>query len=217
MSRASDTAYTVIRDHILSGTLAPGSQLTEEELAERCGVSRTPIRDALRRLEAEMLVRRSDTQRSFVPDWSDEEVEEIFTLRGLIESHAAVRAARLITTEQIARLKHHNALIHAAIDAQPQLDVEAFVANNRAFHTIVLEAAKSQRLLKMRGLLVEQAILHRTARRYDRIGLHRSHADHVELVLAFEARDPEWARALMSTHIRRALHVTLQDQAGSQG
>ena len=58
MSRASDRAYNHIRNMILSGELQPGVQIREEELAELCGVSRTPVRDALRRLEAELFVRR---------------------------------------------------------------------------------------------------------------------------------------------------------------
>ncbi|MDP4927437.1 MAG: GntR family transcriptional regulator, partial [Sphingorhabdus sp.] len=58
MSRASDRAYNHIRSMILSGELQPGSQIREEALAELCGVSRTPVRDSLRRLETEMFVRR---------------------------------------------------------------------------------------------------------------------------------------------------------------
>jgi hypothetical protein len=66
VSRASDRAYEAIRSMILSGELPAGAQLAEEALAERCGVSRTPVREALRRLESDLLVTRTDTQRSFV-------------------------------------------------------------------------------------------------------------------------------------------------------
>lgn len=211
MSRASDVAYQVIREKILSGALAPQTQLKEEELAELCGVSRTPIRDALRRLEAEMLVRRTDTQRTFVPDWTADEVEEIFTLRALLESHAAARAAMRITSEEIETLKEYNDAINTAIYGSSELDAEAFVTNNRHFHNVMLQASRSERLSKMRGLIVEQSILHRTARNYDRAGLARSHADHEELVMAFQAKDSEWARSIMDNHIRRAYHVTLGD------
>lgn len=182
-----------------------------------CGVSRTPIRDALRRLEAELLVRRTDTQRTFVPDWSADEVEEIFTLRALLESHAAARAARFITAEEIDTLRGYNKLIDRAINGARGLDSEAFVANNRHFHNTMLAAAKSERLVKMRGMIVEQSILHRTARNYDAVGLRRSHADHEELVLAFERRDAEWARSIMMNHIRRAYHVTADGQGEQDG
>ena len=173
-----------------------------------CGVSRTPVRDALRRLEAEMLVRRTDTQRTFVPDWSIDEVEEIFTLRALLEGHAAARAARFISDEQIQTLREYNLLLDDAINDSRGLDTEAFVANNRLFHNALLTAARSERLVKMRAMLVEQTILHRTARNYDEDGLRRSHADHEELVLALEARDADWARSIMVGHIRHAYHVT---------
>jgi len=216
MSRASDLAYETIRAKILSGALAPMTQLKEEELAEMCGVSRTPIRDALRRLEAEMLVRRTDTQRTFVPDWSPDEVEEIFTLRVLLESHAASRAARFVTAEEIETLRGYNDLIGRAIE-RPDFDSYTFVENNRLFHNLILSIAKSDRLAKMRGMIVEQGILHRTARQYDRVGLRRSHADHEELLLAFEARDEGWASAIMTGHILRAYHVTVRENAPPEG
>ncbi len=216
MSRASEKAYQLIRERIISGALAPQTQLKEEELAELCGVSRTPIRDALRRLEAEMLVRRTDTQRTFVPDWTADEVKEIFTLRAMLESHAAARAAERITDEQIDTLRRYNDEIDRAIHGSAQLDAEAFVTNNRHFHNTLMTASHSERLIKMRGLIVEQSILHRTARNYDRIGLARSHADHEEMVLAFKARDSDWARSLMDNHIRRAYHVTLSDKDPSE-
>ena len=212
MSRASDLAYETIRAKILSGELAPMTQLKEEELAEMCGVSRTPIRDALRRLEADMLVRRTDTQRTFVPDWSPEEVEEIFTLRMLLESHAAARAARFVTAEEIEMLRSYTDLIGRAIE-KPDFDSLTFVENNRLFHNLILSIAKSDRLAKIRGMIVEQGILHRTARHYDRVGLRRSHADHEELLLAFEARDEAWASAIMAGHILRAYHVTMREYA----
>jgi DNA-binding GntR family transcriptional regulator len=203
----------MIRQRIVSGALAPLTQLKEEELAEMCGVSRTPIRDALRRLEADMLVRRTDTQRTFVPDWSADEVEEIFTLRALLESHAAARAARFITAEEIETLRGYNQQLDRAINGPRGLDAEAFVTNNRHFHNAVLVAARSERLVKMRGMILEQTILHRTARKYDKVGLRRSHADHEELVLAFEVRDVDWARSIMVGHIRRAYHVTMGEDA----
>ncbi|WP_439533153.1 GntR family transcriptional regulator [Polymorphobacter sp.] len=207
MSSASDLAYETIRGRILSGALAPMTQLKEEELAEMCGLSRTPVRDALRRLEAEMLVRRTDTQRTFVPDWSADEVEEIFLLRGLLESYAAARAARLATAEEIAMLQAFNDEIERAIEG-PTFDTETFVANNRSFHNLILTIANSERLTKMRSMIVEQGILHRTARRYDKKGLRRSHADHEELLMAFKARDEAWASAIITGHNRRAFRVT---------
>lgn len=206
MSRASDRAYVMIRDMILSGDLPSGAKIGEEALAEQCGVSRTPIREALGRLEAELLIRRSDTQRSFVADWSLEDVEEVFELRGLLESRAARRAATRISHSQIERLKTHHAAIGQAIYAQTP-DTQQFVEHNHLFHSVILEASASAELTSMLARIIERPIVHRTARNYSFDDLERSHRQHGELVAAFEQRDPAWAEAVMVSHIRRAFHT----------
>jgi DNA-binding GntR family transcriptional regulator len=206
MSKASDRAYRLIRGEILAGNLSPGEQLREEQLAESCGVSRTPIREALRRLEVERYVRRSDSQRTFVTEWSFDEVEESFALRTLLEGRAAARAATRISEAELARLDGHNMAIARAIQA-PTLDVVAFLDHNRRFHAIVLEAAGSANLSQMLTGIVEQPVVARTARQYDARQIGRSLAEHEELVVAFRRRDPVWAEAVMTAHIRRAFHA----------
>lgn len=217
MLRASDRAYREIRRQIVTGDLRPGTQLKEEELAESCGVSRTPIRDALRRLEAELFVRRSDSQRSFVAEWSIGDIDEMFTLRGMLEGHAAARAAARIGAEEILELRRHNDAIDAAINARRQADIEGFLDHNRQFHAIVLEAAGSERLSAMLARLVEQPVVLRTALLYDGNQLQRSHREHAELLAAFERRDPDWAQAVMTGHIRRAFHAYSEAQRRSSG
>ena len=209
MSRASDRAYAQIRSMILSGALPPGEQIREEHLAETCGVSRTPVRDALRRLEAELFIRRSDTQRSFVANWSLDDIEDSFVLRTMLEGHAAKRAATRITWDQIERLKIDNKAIRRAVE-QDAPDVPTFLDHNRQFHTIVMEAAASPRLSNMLGQIVEQPVVLRTALHYDRDNLIRSLREHEELVFAFAQRDGDWAHAIMTAHIRRAFHAYSQ-------
>ncbi|MEO6113702.1 MAG: GntR family transcriptional regulator [Sphingomicrobium sp.] len=206
MSKASELAYRHIRGAILEGALAPGEQLREEQLAEACGVSRTPVREALRRLETEHYVRRTDSQRTFVTDWSIDEIEEAFALRGMLEGHAAARASCRIVADDIDRLGFHNQLIKAAANERP-IDSAAFLEHNREFHAIVLQAAGSARLTGLLGTIIEQPIVLRTARRYDRDQVLRSFAEHEELILAFRRQDPAWAEAVMKAHIRRAFHA----------
>lgn len=206
MSRASDRAYNLIRGMILSGELAPGCQLAEEALAELCEVSRTPIRDALRRLEADLLVRRTDTQRTFVADWSLGDVEDAFELRGMLEGHAAGLACLRMDAAALARLKQSNARILKAI-GPVTLDIGEFVEANREFHAVILEQAASRRLSALLGTLIEQPVVRRTAQQYGAEQLHRSYREHEELIAAFERRDAAWARAVMHGHIRRAFHA----------
>ncbi|GGC40601.1 GntR family transcriptional regulator [Novosphingobium marinum] len=206
MAKASDKAYDTIRAMILSGELAAGDQLAEETLAERCGVSRTPVRDALRRLEAELLVRRSDSQRTFVSDWSLDDVEDAFELRAMLEGMAARRAAERMDQATIERLRLCNARLGAAIRGA-RADVASFLEENRLFHEIILKAADSRRLASLLGSLIEQPVVWRTAQHYGPGAFARSHSEHEDLLAAFARGDGAWAEAVMAGHIRRAFHV----------
>lgn len=205
VSKASDRAYQQIRAMILSGELPSGGQVGEIQLAERCGVSRTPVREALRRLEADMLVRRSESQRSFVADWSMDDIEDAFVLRGMLEAHAAERAATRLDACALEPLRACNEAIRVAVEARDP-NVPAFLEANRQFHALILEAAASPRLSVLLAAVIEQPIVQRTARHYDRDNLMRSWREHDELLAAFAARDAAWARGVMTAHIRRAFH-----------
>ncbi len=206
MSRASNHAYAEIRKLILSGDAPPGAQLKEEQLADICGVSRTPVRDALRRLETELYVVRSDSQRVFVADWSHDDVDEMFALRGMLEAHAAARAALRFDPVRLDALRACNERIEAAV-MREQPDIGAFLDGNRAFHRIIIDTADSPRLAATLATLVEQPVVRRTAMRYGRDQLAQSAREHRELILAFGAKDHNWAQAVMTSHIRRAFHA----------
>ncbi len=211
---AADRAYAEIRGLILAGDASPGTPLREEALADIVGVSRTPVRDALRRLEVELYAVRTPGGRLVVADWDSDDVAEIFALRAMLEGHAAARAARRVTPDQLAELRQCNAAIEAAV-ALPQPDIARFLAENRRFHDIILSASASARLSTMLAGLVEQPIVRRTATRYDRADLARSAHEHGQLIQAFAAHDEDWARAVMTAHIRRALHA-FQDATPSR-
>lgn len=206
MSRASDRAYEAIRSMILSGELPAGTQLAEEALAERCGVSRTPVREALRRLETDLLVTRTDTQRSFVADWSIDDVADAFELRAILEAKAARRAAERMTDAALERIRAANQRIFEALSG-PVADVPGFLEGNRDFHAGILEVAGSRRLAALLGTLIEQPVVWRTAHHYSREALLRSHGEHDELMTAFARRDGAWAEAIMTGHILRAYHA----------
>ncbi|MFO6428984.1 GntR family transcriptional regulator [Erythrobacter sp. W302b] len=206
MSRASEQAYAKIRSHLMSAALKPGEQLTEDQLAQITGVSRTPVREAVRRLEDELLLVRSDTKRLFVADWSRDDIEEMFALRQMLECHAAERAAQRLSREQIADLEAINRALKDAIELL-EPDVVRFLDANRAFHDVIIDAAHSPRLGQLLGRLVEAPVVLRTARTYSPEDLRQSARDHDELIAAFAARDPDWARAVMGSHLRRAFHT----------
>lgn len=206
MTKASERAYDAIRAMILSGELASGDALREEALAQACGVSRTPIREALRQLETDLLVRRTESQRSYVADWSLDDVADAFELRAMLEGYAAKRAAERMNDGMLARLKEQNNAIYSAISKSAP-DVTAFLDHNREFHALVLEAAGSRRLTNLLTALIEQPVVWRTAHHYDPKAFECSHNEHADLISAFERRDGAWAEAVMAGHIRRAFHA----------
>jgi DNA-binding GntR family transcriptional regulator len=210
MQNATDRAYNKVRTLILTGELVPGMQLKEEELAVRCGVSRTPVRDALRRLENEFYISRSDSQRSYVAKHSVEEISEIFTLRAMLEGYVAARAAERGGTELAERLRG------LAGDEDDCDEVEVFLAKNSRFHAALLEAADSELMRSILPRLILQPIVYRTAKSYSVEQRRQSIAEHAEIVKAIAARDGEWARAVMTSHIRRAYHefASAYDGAG---
>ncbi|MGB3721708.1 MAG: GntR family transcriptional regulator [Pacificimonas sp.] len=214
MNTASARAHRIIRSSLLDGTFAPGDALTEAALADLSGVSRTPVRQALLRLEAEGLVTRSETGRLSVADWQRTDLDDLFTLRAMLEGHAAERAARRIDADGLAALKAANADLAAAVAGTP--DVPAFLTANHRFHDIIIAAAASDRTAVMLGQLVEQPLVRATAHRYDRALFMRSHEEHEELIAALELGDGTWARAVMTGHIRRAYHAlaSIRDEPG---
>ena len=163
-----------------------------------------------------MLVARTDTQRSYVPEWSLHDVREAFDLRAMLEAYAARRAAERMTPDSLAGLRDANAQIAQAI-TQSKPDVTAFLEGNRVFHAAILEAAGSRRLVAQLGALVEQPVVWRTAHHYGPDALHRSWSEHEELIAAIARGDGAWAEAIMSSHILRAYHAYADAHRGMAG
>ena len=103
--KAARKAYEVIRNEIIEGRFAPGDRITEADIAEKAEVSRTPVREALRRLEAEGLIRFVPNQGAFVSSWGDDVVEETFELRALLEGYAARLCALRASESQQSQLR----------------------------------------------------------------------------------------------------------------
>lgn len=200
---ATARAYQAVRGLILDGTLPPGSRLKEEELAERIGVSRTPIREALRRLVAEGLAAKPDSGAGvLVPDWSYRELEEQFRLRGLMEAHAVTLAASRISDEEIERLQ----ALADAMETCVAHKGDDYLTLNGEFHHTILSAAGSRLLAALMPHLVEVPVINRTFHAYDQAALERSNRHHRELVAALRLRDADWAASVMRSHIANAWH-----------
>ena len=105
MAKAAHKAYSLVKERILSGEYPPAMRITEQEIADASGVSRTPVREALQRLQSEGLVRVAANQGAVVVDWNDDDATDVFELRALLEPYGAARAATRIDAAGIQRLR----------------------------------------------------------------------------------------------------------------
>lgn len=201
MKRASEVAYKEIRKGIIAGRFAPGERLKEKNLSADIGVSRTPIREALRRLDQERLVNFVPNHGTYVADWAAEDLEEIFALRSLLEGHAAALAATRMDEDDLERLRDLVARMDAAITHG---DGDALTGANHQFHNLILSTANSPRLEAMVHRLLEVPLILRTFMRYNREDLTRSMNHHRELLAAFAHRDADWAQSVMRSHVLAA-------------
>ena len=127
-----------IRQRILNGELKPGQRLVQDELTAELGVSRTPIREALNQLVHEGLVTISDHRRTFVAEFSTEDLVETYTMRAALESHAAYLAARRITEPELRKLE---AILTAMASAYQHNQLEKLISTHHDFHAGINDAA----------------------------------------------------------------------------
>lgn len=215
---AARRAYARIKADIHSGALPPGERLKEELLAERIGVSRTPVREALRRLGTEGLVDFEPNQGAVVAAWSLRDIEEIFDLRAVLESHGMRLSATRIADSAIDELESLADGMERAVAGGRGADaVERISRLNDRFHKIILEAAGNRRLVRLLASIVEMPVVLRTFALYSDGQLRRSFDHHREMIAALRARDPDWAAAVMASHVRAARTAYAAAFAGADG
>ena len=204
-SASTRRAYAAVRDGIAQGRLTPGEWLREAALAEGLGLSRTPVREALRVLAAEGLVELVHNRGARVVRWTAEDVEETYRLRALLEGEAASLAARRATPQHVAALERTCAAHERSVaDRRPAVEQAAC---NDAFHAAVLEAAGSARLLALHAIVTSAPLVARAVSGYDDVDLQRSVLAHRDVLMAVRERDEALAAAAMRAHILAARHV----------
>lgn len=200
-------AYGRLKEGILSGVLAPGTRLVEAKLAEEIQVSRTPIREALHKLELEGLV-RPRARRGFVVDQlTREDAEEIMDLRELLECHATRRAARRVDGGTLRRLQD---LVRRAEGYLARGDLDSVFRLNTTFHDLINQAAGSRRLSAMIDDLRKHVLRLRTETLRVRGEGRKSIAGHQRVLDALARRDAEVAARVMAEHVDEARQAILK-------
>lgn len=195
----SQAVTRLLREAILQGRLRPGERLVQEELATELGVSRQPVREALRRLEIEGLIVQLPQRGFVVREYRDEDIRENYHLRQLLESEAARFAAQRIEPDELEELRALNRTLGEAVEAG---DTSSMVEVNAQFHRLIHDSARMPQLTR----LIQQLWVGHTV--FTPLFVPgrapRSVAEHEEILQALTARDPERAAATMREHIARA-------------
>jgi DNA-binding GntR family transcriptional regulator len=207
-----ERVYGDIKTSILSGHLNPGEKLTEEHLAKSLGVSRTPVREALHRLESEGLIKIRKKRGFVVSRDSKEEVEELFELRSILEGYALRVISESVSEETLHQLER---LIRNAEESLKRKKIEDVFKWNTRFHDALHELVMNKtRLHRLIVNMRKYVLRHRkdTLRYPD--GGRRSVAGHRKIIMALQLKDPDLCERVMREHIRDAEEDALQTLFG---
>lgn len=203
-----ERAYEYLKGCLLSGSFSPGERLTEEHLAKKLGISRTPIREALHKLETEGLIKPLATRGFVASQDSEEDVEELFEIRAVLEGYALRVVCGRITEPVLEKLEE-------AVDkAEASLEVQALDAVfqwNTRFHDLLHEAITDKHRLYQQMVTMRQYVL-----RYRKNTLEypdggrRTVDGHRKILLALRLRDADLCERLMREHIQQSEKDALQ-------
>lgn len=205
--KASSSIARVIRDAILDGTFEPGRPLREEELAKWLDISRTPIREALLILESEGLVTSVRNRGTRVTEFDAGSLEEVYSIRAVLEGYAARKAAANITEEEIQELRDSCSRFEKLTSDEE--DFVELVAENMRFHSMIQQAARSDRLKRMITGITAVPLIYRSYMSYSRSNRVKVLADHYAILEALENHDVAAASERMEGHVEWARDVAV--------
>jgi len=197
-----EQTYEYLKDKLLAGGFDPGQRLTEEQLAADLGVSRTPVREALHKLEREGLVKPLETRGFRVPSDSKEEMEELFDIRSVLEGYALRCVCDYISEQNLMELE---AYIQRAEDALRLKEINQIYHINTQFHDMLHGlVANKPRLHTMMSELRRYVLRYRKDTLNTMEGPKRAIEGHRKIMLALRLRDPDLCERIMRKHIQES-------------
>lgn len=209
----SPGVFDRLRRWILEGEYEPDERLVEEQLAERLGVSRTPIRQALTMLEAEGLVEIAPNRGATVCSFSVEEVWDIYDLRAVLEGHAARRAAGRIEARELDELRKLASAMEemtAEKFTDHEEEIRQLVARNQKFHGTIVTACRNQRLERLVRRTVEIPLMFKAFFWYTPYERTVSNHYHRQILHALEQGDADRAEIVMREHVYEGRDFVIQ-------
>ncbi|MGI9225878.1 MAG: GntR family transcriptional regulator [Woeseiaceae bacterium] len=210
MTAAVDKAYAALRQKIVSGKLATGDRLKEREICSELDISRTPVREALRQLQADGLVVIEPRRGGVVAGISDSEADEIFGLGVLLESYGARLAAASANADDLARLHDILTEMEAVLQEDTGEARNRYLELDSALHRTITRATRNRHLGTLIRQVVGLPVLIQAFTHYSHADLLRSLQQHRTIVAALEAKDADWAEASMRAHILAGRSATSQ-------
>lgn len=193
-----DVVFETLRQAILRGELKPGERLMEIHLAQKLGVSRTPVREAIRKLELEGLVRMIPRKGAVVADITVSDLEDVLEVRVALEELAVKLACRRITAEQLADMRHLADNFKKSLQGD---DVGVCAQADMKFHEAIYDITGNKRLVQILNNLREQMYRYRMEYLKDRQSHSILVAEHQEILEALENRDVERALEATKRHV----------------
>ena len=195
-----DVVFNTLRDAILTGKLLPGERLMENQLAEKLGVSRTPVREALRMLELENLVELVPRKGAQVLDMSEKDIVDILEVRSALEGLATSVACKKMSKEDLQQLKNMEVDFEKAV---AENDVEHFVDIDEDFHDLIFAATENDKLINIFRNLRIQLYRYRMAQaKNNETSMSTIVAHHRSIIRAIENHDAEEGASIAQGHIK---------------
>lgn len=197
-----ERTYEYLKSNVLSGHYKPGERLTEEHLAAELGVSRTPVREALHKLELEGLVKALETRGFCVAQDSRHEIEDLFDIRAVLEGYALRCVCECITEETLKKL---DGFIDRAEVALRRQRIDEIFKWNTQFHDALHElVAHKRRLHQLMVDMRKYVLRYRKDTLHDLPGAKRTIEGHRKIMLTLRLRDPDLCERVMREHIQEA-------------
>ncbi|MDR5905252.1 GntR family transcriptional regulator [Franzmannia qiaohouensis] len=210
---AADRVYAIIKQRILDGQYPADSYVREATIGHELELSRTPIREALRRLVSDGWVEVIPHHGARVVSWTQRDVEEVFELRVLLEPQVVRRAASRIDATQLDSLGELACHMEQLCERGDDQAIDEIAGLNNRFHAELITAADSPRLQRLLEAIVQVPVSRRSFHHYSDEELHGSMRHHREIIRALAAGDGEWAASVMRAHILAARAAQLHPPA----
>jgi len=195
-----DVVFKSIRDAILSGSLKSGERLMEKDLAERLGVSRTPIREALRKLEIEGFIEMIPRKGAVVKEVTGKEIGDVLEIRAALEALAAkIACSKMDSCDKDKLVEKKEEFVLAA----KENNVDEMAAKDVEFHELIYSATDNEKLIQIINNLREQIYRYRVIYLYDKNYIQNIIEEHEEITKAIIDGDEHLAEELSSSHIHK--------------